>query len=153
MKKLLFLLFIVFHQAFAYELEDLASYKSPYTVAETVEKIKTVAESRNVKIFTYLNYTKIGSNMGVEMPQAQVLAMGRFYFGRGVGPRLVLANPLVGLELPLRVMVYQDPAGIVWIRHTTGRYIKENYDITGFEQYADDLDSALESIIIEALKG
>lgn len=52
-------------------------------------------------------------------------------FGNPVsGGPLMLENPLVGLDLPLKIIAWQDEAEKVWVAYNDGAYLEQRYSIT-----------------------
>ena len=63
--------------------------------------------------------------MGLEMQEAQVLIFGN----PKAGTPLMIASPLLALELPLKVLVWQGSDGRTWVSYTSSAYLAARYSI------------------------
>ena len=65
------------------------------------------------------------------------------------GTPLMVARPLVGLELPLRVLVWQDPRGRVWVSYNESAFIAQRFGLPdGLEKNI----ASVPALIDEALR-
>ena len=63
--------------------------------------------------------------MGLEMQEAHVLIFGN----PKAGTPLMIASPLLALELPLRVLVWQGSDGRTWVSYASSEYLAARYSI------------------------
>jgi uncharacterized protein (DUF302 family) len=109
------------------------------TVDETVEKIKAVLQAKGIKLFTLIDHSGEAAAAGLKMPPTKLLIFGN---PKG-GTPLMLAAPTVAIDLPLKLLVWEDAQGSRWISYNSPQYLKQRHGLP------DDL---LKNIaVIEAL--
>ena len=110
-----------------------------HTVDETVEKLKTLLQAKGVKLFAVIDHSGEAEAIGIKMPPTKLLIFGN---PKG-GTPLMLAAPTVAIDLPLKLLVWEDAHGSRWISYNSTQYLKERHSLP------DDL---LKNIaVIEAL--
>jgi uncharacterized protein (DUF302 family) len=117
----------------------IISKATTHTVDETVEKIKTLLQAKGVKLFTVIDHSGEAAAAGLKMPPTKLLIFGN---PKG-GTPLMLAAPSVAIDLPLKLLVWEDVQGARWISYNSPLYLKQRHSLP------DDL---LKNIaVIEAL--
>lgn len=109
----LLLLIPLFATATASDGVGLISRESPYPVAETVERIESTLAAKGVKVFARIDHDREAASAGLELRPTEVLIVGN----PKVGTPLMDAAPTMGIDLPLRILVWQDDhdrAHVVW---------------------------------------
>jgi uncharacterized protein (DUF302 family) len=76
----------------------IASIRSPYSVDETVSKLKALIEDRGLNLFAHIDHRVGARQAGLRMRPAYLLIFGN---ARAGTPSMV-ASPLLALDLPLR---------------------------------------------------
>jgi uncharacterized protein (DUF302 family) len=64
----------------------------------------------------------------------------------------MLASPSAALDLPLRVAVWEDAQGKVWLGYNSVSFVKSRHDISGKDELVKTLDGALGGITDKALE-
>jgi len=77
---------------------------SPWSVAETVERLRQVLDSRGVKVFAVVDHSGEARAVGLELRDTSVVIFGSPLAGTPV----MQAAPLAALDLPLKVLVWAD---------------------------------------------
>ena len=92
---------------------------SQHSVAETVAKLETILQAKNVKLFAIVDHSGEAEKAGLKMPNTKLLIFGN---PKG-GTPLMLASPSVALDLPLKILVAEDGAGKTWISYNAPAYL------------------------------
>ena len=79
-------------------------YSSPKDVAATVGQLKELVEARGVAIFALIDHAKEAAHAALSLPDEQLLIFG----DPKVGTLLMQENPLIGIELPLKILVWSS---------------------------------------------
>lgn len=90
---------------------DIVEHASPLMFADTVECLAKAIAEHGMTIFARIDHAANARDAGMTMPPATVLIYGN---GKG-GTPIMLATPLVALDLPLRVLVRERADGKVVI--------------------------------------
>jgi uncharacterized protein (DUF302 family) len=104
-------------------VEGIVSRSSSFSVGETLERLKASIHSRNLTLFAQIDHSDLARGIGLVMQEAHVLIFGN---PKG-GTPLMIASPLLALDLPLKVLVWQSADGRVWVSTTSVAYLRERY--------------------------
>ena len=107
--------------------EGVASRLSAYPVAETIRRIEETARSKGLTVFARVDHGAGARDVGLTMQEEQVIIFGDPH----AGTPLMVVRPLVGLDLPLRVLVWQDPWGRVWVSYNESAFIAQRFGLPG----------------------
>jgi uncharacterized protein (DUF302 family) len=98
---------------------------SKNSVEQTVAKIETILAAKNVKLFLVVDHSGEAEKAGMKMPNTKLLIFGN---PKG-GTPLMLKSPTVALDLPLKILVAEDPAGKVWISYNAPDYLQKRHNL------------------------
>jgi uncharacterized protein (DUF302 family) len=111
-------------EAFAVQKEEgIVKIPSHHSVDETVDKLKTILQSKGVTLFALVDHSGGAEKVGMKMPPTKLLIFGN---PKG-GTPLMLAAPSAALDLPLKILVAEDGHGKVWISYNSPEYLKERH--------------------------
>jgi uncharacterized protein (DUF302 family) len=88
------------------ESTDITTKVSPHSVSETVTKLVEMIEARGMKVFAVIDQSAEADNAGLELRPTTLVLFGN----PSAGTRVMEAEPLVALDLPLKVLVWADGA-------------------------------------------
>ena len=112
-------------------------------VAQTVDRLKRVMEDRGFTVFNVIDHSGVAERVGVQMPDSKLIMFGK----PTVGAAVMLAAPLAALDIPLKVLVWEDRNGAVSVSYNSPAFLAERHHIEGALRAPFD---AVESIV-EAL--
>ena len=106
---------------------DIIKKASTHSVKETMDKFETLVKSKGFGIFARVDHKKNAAGIDMKMNDAEVLIFGNPKGGT------VLMNKDIGisLDLPLRVAVYQDKEGKVWLSYHDPKDFSADHDVAG----------------------
>lgn len=110
-----------------HSVRGVVSKVSPYSVTETLERLEQMLHARGLTLFAHIDHSAGAREAGLSMQEAHVLIFG----SPKAGTPLMVAAPLLALDLPLRALVWQDHDGHVWVSYNTTAYLAEHYDVPG----------------------
>lgn len=124
---LLFAIFVLFaSEALAVQREEgIVKIPSHHSVDETVDKLKAILQSKGVTLFALVDHSGEAEKVGLKMPPTKLLIFGN---PKG-GTPLMLASPSVAIDLPLKILIAEDPQGKVWISYNSAEYLKERHGL------------------------
>jgi uncharacterized protein (DUF302 family) len=105
--------------------EGIVKIASHHSVDQTVDKLKTILQSKGVMLFALVDHSGEAEKVGLEMPPTKLLIFGN---PKG-GTPLMLASPGVAIDLPLKILVAEDSQGKVWISYNSPEYLKERHGL------------------------
>jgi uncharacterized protein (DUF302 family) len=103
----------------------IASIASPLSVDETVAKLKTFITGKGLHLFALIDHRAGAIEAGLQMHPAQVLIFGH----AKAGTPLMIASPLLALDLPLKVLVWEDTAKKVWVSYNTPEFLIHRHSL------------------------
>jgi uncharacterized protein (DUF302 family) len=113
-------------EAFAVQKDEgIVKIASHHSVDQTVEKVKTILQSKGVMLFALVDHSGEAEKVGLKMPPTKLLIFGN---PKG-GTPLMLASPSAAIDLPLKILVAEDSQGKVWISYNSPEYLKERHDL------------------------
>src|SRR5579862_2194389 len=98
---------------------------SSHSVDETVEKLKNVLQAKGVTLFALVDHSGEAEKAGMKMPPTKLLIFGN----PKAGTPLMLAAPSVAIDLPLKILVWEDGSGKVWISYNSPDYLKDRHGL------------------------
>jgi uncharacterized protein (DUF302 family) len=98
---------------------------SPFPVEDTIARLEAAIQAHGLTLFAHIDHQGEAARVGLAMQPAHVLIFG----SPRAGTPLMVACPLVALDLPLKALVWQDPAGRVWVSDTDSSYLAQRYAI------------------------
>ena len=105
--------------------EGIVKIPSHHSVDQTVDKLKTILQSKGVTLFALVDHSGEAEKVGLKMPPTKLLIFGN---PKG-GTPLMLVSPSVAIDLPLKILVAEDSQGKVWISYNSPEYLKERHDL------------------------
>ena len=84
--------------------EQLETKGSPWTVAETAQRLEAVVAARGLKLFAVIDHSGEARAARLELRETQVVIFG----SPAAGTPVMQASPLAALDLPLKVLVWDD---------------------------------------------
>jgi len=96
---------------------------SNHTVDETVEKLKGILAAKGVTLFALVDHSGEAAKVGMEMRPTKLLIFG----SPKAGTPLMLASPHSAIDLPLKILVWQDAQGKVWITYNSPAYLEQRH--------------------------
>lgn len=100
---------------------------SKHPVEETVDRLSKAIEGKGIKIAARVDHAAAAKAAGLELPPTVVLLFGN----PKLGTPLMQADPRVGLELPMKMLVWQDKVGKVWVGYTPPAALQSRYALDG----------------------
>ena len=98
---------------------------SNHSVEQTVEKFKNILQSKGVTLFALVDHSGEARKVGMKMRPTQLLIFG----SPKAGTPLMLAAPSSAIDLPLKILVWEDDQGKVWVSYNTPDYLKERHGL------------------------
>jgi uncharacterized protein (DUF302 family) len=105
--------------------EGIVNKPSNHSVEQTVDRLKSILQAKGVTLFALIDHSGEAEKVGLKMPPTKLLIFGN----PKAGTPLMLASPGIALDLPLKILVWQDNQGKVWLSYNSPEYLKERYGL------------------------
>ena len=126
----------------------IVKVKSAYSVPETIARIKKDVADKGIMFFSEVDQAKLAADAGITLRPSTLLTFGN----PPLGTLFIGANPLAGLDWPVRVLVLQDEHGDVWAAYTDFSWIARRHNIAGADQEAFNKASGVIASITSSIK-
>lgn len=98
---------------------------SNHSVEQTVEKLKSILQSKGVTLFALVDHSGEAEKVGMKMRPTKLLIFG----SPKAGTPLMLAAPSVAIDLPLKILVWEDNQSKVWVSYNSPNYLRERHGL------------------------
>ncbi len=103
----------------------ITSMQSSYTVKETIDRLENILQSKGLTVFARIDQQAAAQQAGLKMPALELLLFGN----PKSGTPLMIAEPLSGIDLPLKAMAWEDTAGNTWLSYNNLSYLQERFSL------------------------
>jgi uncharacterized protein (DUF302 family) len=98
---------------------------STHSVDATVEKLKGILQAKGVTLFALVDHSGEAEKVGMKMRPTKLLIFG----SPKAGTPLMLAAPSIAIDLPLKILVWEDSAGKVWASYNSSAYLQQRHGL------------------------
>lgn len=126
----------------------LVTKQSPYGVGETLDRLEKVLTSKGITVFARIDHAAGATKIGSELPATEVLIFGN----PKLGTPLMQSNRAIGIDLPLKALVWEDAAGQVWLAYNQPAYLSDRHDIKDRDKVFANMNGALDNLTNAALQ-
>lgn len=142
------LLFTHTAQADHHGSAGLKHVESPYSVSETADKLVKVLTSKGITMFARVNHAKGAANIGQSLPPTVLLIFGN----PKLGTPLMNSNREIGLDLPLKALIWETAEGKTKITYNDPAYLKMRHKIMDQDGVFQKMTGALQKLIGKAVE-
>jgi uncharacterized protein (DUF302 family) len=98
---------------------------SKHSVEQTVEALSNILTSKGVAVFALIDHSGEAEKVGLKMRPTKLLIFGN----PKAGTPLMLASPSSAIDLPLKLLVWEDAQGKVWVSYNSPEYLRERHGL------------------------
>jgi uncharacterized protein (DUF302 family)/uncharacterized membrane protein YidH (DUF202 family) len=98
---------------------------SNHSVDQTVEKLKNILQSKGITLFALVDHSGEAERVGMKMRPTKLLIFG----SPKAGTPLMLAAPSIAIDLPLKILVWEDGQRKVWVSYNSSDYLRERHGL------------------------
>src|SRR5579863_1231530 len=111
-------------------MEGLITVQSSFGPEETVVRLEAQIKARGMIVFARINHAALAAEAGLTLRPTEVIIFGN---PRG-GTPLMQANQTIGIDLPLKSLVWEDASGKTWLSYNEADWLAKRHQITGAER-------------------
>jgi uncharacterized protein (DUF302 family) len=127
-------------------IEGLTTIPSSFGPKETIDRLQTQIRARGMTIFARIDHAAGAAEAGLELRPTELIIFGN---ARG-GTPLMQAAQTVGIDLPLKMLVWQDPEHKTWVSYNEPGWIAQRHGVTESEPAVMKMAAALSAIANKA---
>ena len=127
-------------------MEGLTTIPSSFGPQETMDRLEAEIKAHNMGVFSRINHAALAAEAGLTLQPTEVILFGN---PRG-GTPLMQAGQTIGIDLPLKALVWQDASGKTWLSYNEPEWLARRHGVTGVERPIAAMRSALNEIVAKA---
>ena len=105
--------------------KGLIDIPSNHSVDGTVERVKGILQAKGITLFALIDHSGEAAKVGMKMPPTKLLIFG----SPRAGTPVMLAASSSAIDLPLKILVWEDGQGKVWITYNSPAYLQERHKL------------------------
>jgi len=117
----------------------MVTISSHHDVVTTANKLEQLLVAKGMTIFTRINHSAGAKKVGKTLRPTELLIFGN----PNIGTVLMQCAQSVGIDLPQKMLVWEDTKGTTHIGYNAPRYIAKRHSITGCNDVIKKVTGAL----------
>ncbi len=146
---LIFLLSVIMTTSSANDSQTstgLVIKQSRHTVADTSERLVRLIEEKGLTLFSRINHSANAKRVDLEMNPTEVILFGNPL----VGTKLMQCAPTVAIDLPQKLLIWQDSEGDTQMAYNDPEYLKRQHEIVGCDEILNKIGGLLAGLTTAA---
>jgi uncharacterized protein (DUF302 family) len=96
-----------------------------HRVGDTVATLLALLKERGITLFALVDHSGEAATVGLRMPPTKLLLFGN----PAVGTPVMLAAPTSAIDLPLKLLVWEDADGNTWLTYNDPTWLQERHHL------------------------
>jgi uncharacterized protein (DUF302 family) len=127
-------------------IEGLTSIQSSFGPKATMDRLDAEIRAKGLNVFARIDHAAGAAEVGLTLPPTELIIFGN---ARG-GTPLMQSAQTVGIDLPLKALVWQDAVGKTWLSYNEPSWIAQRHGVAGVESTINKMADLLSAIAREA---
>jgi uncharacterized protein (DUF302 family) len=127
-------------------IEGMTSIPSSFGPKETMDRLEAEIMAKGMTVFVRIDHAAGAAEVGLTLRPTELVIFGN---ARG-GTPLMEASQTTGIDLPLKVLVWQDAEGKTWLSYNEPSWIIQRHHLGIKAEIVDKLAAALSAIARKA---
>jgi uncharacterized protein (DUF302 family) len=123
-------------------MEGLTSIPSKFGPTETMDRLEAEIRVQRMTVFARIDHAAGAAEVGLTLPPTELIIFGN---ARG-GTPLMQSVQTVGIDLPLKALVWEDASGKTWLSHNEPGWIVQRHSVANAEQVVSKMAAALSAM-------
>jgi uncharacterized protein (DUF302 family) len=123
-------------------MKGLLSIRSRFGPNETMDRLETAIRAQGMKVFARIDHAAGASEAGLELRPTEVIIFGN---ARG-GTPLMQSAQTIGIDLPLKALVWEDASGTTWLSYNEPDWIAQRHGVANAEPVVSKMSAALSAM-------
>jgi uncharacterized protein (DUF302 family) len=117
------IVFLFLFSTLTWGAEGLIVVKSPHNPKDTMDRFETVANEKGLTIFVRIDHAAGAAKVGKKLRPTELLIFGN---PQG-GTPFMECNQTIGIDLPLKALVWEDASGQVWLGYNDPEFLAKRH--------------------------
>jgi uncharacterized protein (DUF302 family) len=142
MKKIAVAVLLLVASVSAYAGDNgLINKKSKYSVTETIDRMEKALKEKGIGVALRWNHAERAEQVGIPLRPTELLVFGN----PKLGSNFFTSQQSSGIDLPLKVLAYEDEKGQVWLTYNDPQYIANRHGIKDRDEVVAKMSKALDN--------
>lgn len=129
------------------ENNGLITISSPNDVAQKCDRLESIIKEKGLTLFARIDHSANAVNAELELNPTQVIIFGN----PKVGTPLMQCSATAAIDLPQKILVYQDANNQTQIVYNDPKYLQQRHNIIGCDPVLEKISEVLKTITNEAI--
>ncbi len=129
-------------------MEGLTTIPSNFAPSETMDRLETEIKAHGMTVFARINHAALAAEAELALRPTEVIVFGN----PRAGTPLMQASQTIGIDLPLKALVWQDAAGKSWLSYNEPDWLAKRHEVSGAERTLAAMNLALGDMTAKATK-
>ena len=103
----------------------IVTVPSLHSVNQTIQKLETILAAKGVTLFALIDHGGEAEKVGLRMHPTKLLIFGN----PKAGTPVMIASPGIAIDLPLKILVWEDSGGKVWVSYNATAYLQTRHAV------------------------
>lgn len=121
------------------ENKGLITFKSEFSVTETLTRLKNTLNQKQFKIFNHIDHAAGAQSNHISLNETHLIIFGN----PKIGSLLIQCNQSVAIDLPQKALIWKDKNGLVWLSFNNPKYLLQRHQLKECEQLTLTMANAL----------
>jgi uncharacterized protein (DUF302 family) len=121
---------------------ELVTLPSAHGVTQTIERLKSLLAQKNIEVFADIDHAAGAKSAGLPLRSTRVLIFGN----PRAGTPLMQSRQTIGLDLPLRVLAWEDESGKAWLTYRRLEFLAQDHQISDRDETVKALGAGLAAL-------
>jgi uncharacterized protein (DUF302 family) len=127
-------------------VEGLTTVPSNFDPKETMNRLETEIRTKGLEVFARIDHAAGAAEVGLNLRPTELIIFGN----ARAGTPLMQSVQTVGIDLPLKVLVWEDAGGKTWLSYNEPSWIARRHGVRNAEQVVSKMGAALSAIARKA---
>jgi uncharacterized protein (DUF302 family) len=128
--------------------DGLTTLRSSYGPHDTMNRLEAEVKARGMTVFARIDHAAGAAGAGLSLRPTEVLIFGN----AKAGTPLMQSVQAIGIDLPLKALVWQDASGVTWLSYNDPAWLAERHGLGSETSTAiDNMSAALAAVAKAAI--
>jgi uncharacterized protein (DUF302 family) len=124
-------------------VDGLRILLTQHSVSQVLQRVESLARARGLTVFAQIDFSGDAERAGLTLRPTGLVIVGN----PKAGTPVMAATPTVAIDLPLKVLAWQDAEGKTWVAYNDAEYLRARH---GFPAELKKNISALDALAAAA---
>ena len=140
--KFILVFFLFLFSNLLYAENGMKTIESQHNAADTANKLVSVIENKGLKLFARINHSQNAASLNMELRATELVIFGN----PKIGTPLMQCAQTTGLDLPQKILIWEDDGGKTYITYNSPEYLKKRHGVVGCNKILEKVTKALKGL-------